>query len=133
MLTPDELRLLHPRKQLAAFVPLTPLEIAAPGVKPATSPEPENAFARGGSGGSGAARPKAVSATYVWSGLMRIDVGNAPPNTTLVFYGPPTLRVTAMPLAAGEEPVGIDEDSEETVEEAAGKAVQGLLANIFIY
>ncbi len=37
-------------------------------------------------------------ASYLWSGLARIDVLQGPPTTQLVFYGPPALRVSAVPL-----------------------------------
>ena len=43
-----------------------------------------------------AAQP--VSATYVWSDLVRIDMVVAPPGTALAFYGPASMRVFSMPL-----------------------------------
>jgi hypothetical protein len=39
-----------------------------------------------------------VAGTYIWSDLVRVDVVGCAPSTSLAFYGPTTMRVSAMPL-----------------------------------
>ena len=46
---------------------------------------------------------RSVSATYQWGGVARVDLVSAPPGTALAFYGPPALRVHALPLVGPEE------------------------------
>ena len=46
-------------------------------------------------------RATGAAGTYVWGGLCRIDVLDAPLTTSLAFYGSKTLRVQAMPLREG--------------------------------
>jgi hypothetical protein len=50
--------------------------------------------------------PKAVtptSCTYVWSGLVRLDIIAAPASTALAFYGPSCMQVYSMPLLKVKE------------------------------
>lgn len=58
--------------------------------------EPHVGLNRGAGGGGVSSLP--VSASYVWSDLVRIDVVSGPPSTSLVFYGPATMRVTSAPF-----------------------------------
>ncbi|MEW5318490.1 MAG: hypothetical protein WDW38_009708 [Sanguina aurantia] len=58
--------------------------------------EPHVGLNRGAGGGGVSSLP--VSASYVWSDLVRIDVVSGPPSTSLVFYGPATMRVTTAPF-----------------------------------
>lgn len=78
MLSPEELKILHPRKRLAPVVP----------------PSPRDAAASAGISGT------SYSASYEWGGLVRVDVLGAPASTRIAFYGPTTMRVHAQPLAA---------------------------------
>lgn len=117
MLSPDELKLLHPRKRLRAYLPPTPLTLtlSSDGDEFEFDAAAATAAASGGSS-SGKKLPKAVSATYLWSGLVRVDVADAPPNTALAFYGPASMRVWALPaLAEGDslELGGAEEEGEE--------------------
>ena len=48
-----------------------------------------------------ACRATGAAGTYVWGGLCRIDVLDAPLTTSLAFYGSKSLRVQAMPLCEG--------------------------------
>ncbi|KAF8070981.1 nitric oxide synthase [Scenedesmus sp. PABB004] len=122
MLTPAELRLLHPRKRLLAYAPPTPLEVVR-------AQEEEEEDGAGGAGGYGLPaprpRPKSVSASYVWSGLARVDVLSGPPSTQLVFYGPRTLRVYAAPLLAEGEAFELDAEDDEGEEGEEGEEEEG--------
>ena len=44
-------------------------------------------------------RATGAAGTYLWGGLCRIDVLDAPLTAALAFYSPKALRVHAMPLA----------------------------------
>jgi len=92
MLTPEQLRLLHPRKRLAPILPPTPKELAA-------SEAPE--LAESGKGGPA----PLASGTYFWGDLVRMDVVAAPSSTWLAFYSPSTLRVRGQPLAKASAPL----------------------------
>lgn len=110
MLTPRELRLLHPRKRLKAFSPSSPLEILR-----AEQEEDEGEASQSyGPGSNSSKKPKEVSATYLWSGLVRVDVMSGPASCLLVFYGPKTMRVYGLPLLQEGQEVEIDlaEDSQ---------------------
>lgn len=113
MLTPDELKLLHPRKRLKAYLPPTPLQLLEE-----EEGETEAAIVRMDGDRGSSRKPKSVSATYIWSGLARIDVLDAPPNMSLGFLGPPTMRTFALPLVKGDE--SIELDLGETEEGGAG-------------
>lgn len=62
---------------------------------------------------SSSKKPKQVSATYLWSGLVRVDVLSGPPSTSLVFCGPKTLRVAALPLLAEGQEVDLEWGNED--------------------
>jgi hypothetical protein len=62
---------------------------------------------------SSSKKPKQVSASYLWSGLARVDVLSGPPSTSLVFYGPKTLRVAALPLLAERQEVDLEWGDDE--------------------
>ena len=47
-------------------------------------------------------RATGAAGTYVWGGLCRIDVLDAPLTASLAFYGAKSLRVQAMPLCEGK-------------------------------
>eukprot|EP00879_Flechtneria_rotunda_P017821 GHRR01018680.1.p1 GENE.GHRR01018680.1~~GHRR01018680.1.p1 ORF type:complete len:565 (+),score=194.15 GHRR01018680.1:1522-3216(+) len=101
MLTPTELKLLHPRKQLTAYSPAAPLEIYREQQEYEQLDRPAGSAAGAGLlpyGSNRPSKPKQVSATYIWSGLVRVDIVSGPPSSCIVFYGPPTLRVYGLPL-----------------------------------
>lgn len=55
-----------------------------------------------GSAGVGVwCRRVAACGSYLWGGLARIDVLDAPLSASLAFYGPHALRVQAVPLLPG--------------------------------
>ena len=116
MLAPDELKLLHPRRRLAPFRPPTPLDILTEGEGEEEEGQDaaENWKDRAPASNS-KPKPQQVSASYLWSGLVRIDVLSGPPSTSLVFYGPKSMRVAGLPLLAEGQEVEIDfeEDLEE--------------------
>jgi hypothetical protein len=120
MLTPEEVKLLHPRRQLRAYVPDTPAEIMAQEEEEEEEGPVSASTAAAGSGlqlpGEAAAKRKAVSATYLWSGLARVDVVEGPPSTAVVFYSPATMRVYGLPLL--EEGQSVDFDLEEASDES---------------
>jgi len=99
LLSPSELRLLHPRRALAPYV-------AACGAAGAGA---------GGAAVAGAAAPLPAPlaaadddaprlASFVWGGLVRVDVLSAPDDAALAFYGPPAMRVATFAAAATEGP-----------------------------
>jgi hypothetical protein len=117
MLTPDELKALHPRRRLKAHRPPPPAELAG-GDKGDENEEERGgahwmgpgagaaAARRGGGGGAGGGDD--VAASYLWSGLVRVDVLSGPPSTALAFYGPPALRCAGLPLLQEGETVEVD-------------------------
>jgi nitric-oxide synthase len=104
MLSPEELKLMHPRKRLVPVVPPSPRELTL-GPARATGP-PAGSRARGGgprdplprAGSKAEDKSAPVAGTYVWSDLVRVDVVGCAPSTRLAFYGPASMRVSAMPL-----------------------------------
>lgn len=48
-----------------------------------------------------ARRANGAAGTYIWGGLCRIDVLDAPLTASLAFYGAKSLRVQGMPLCEG--------------------------------
>ncbi|KAG1679418.1 hypothetical protein FOA52_007709 [Chlamydomonas sp. UWO 241] len=148
MLSPEELRAIHPRKRLAAFVPPTPLELTRPdqvdeiegdtgtGADVASSNDQgdeignaaDSAAVRGrrqqtaAQAAASAAKAQPVSGTYVWGGLARIDVLAAPPSTTLSFVGPQVLRVYSMPLLRADQSFELEAgaDTADSAQAGAG-------------
>jgi hypothetical protein len=129
MLTPAELRLLHPRKRLMAFSPPSPLDILREQEDDNDDGDAqlEDSFTSSSSSSSGPnagsssdkPKPKTATASYIWSGLVRVDVLSGPPSCSLAFYGPRTMRVYALPLLAEGQEVDFeveDEDEEEEVD-----------------
>lgn len=86
MLSPPEIKALHPWRKLRPYIAPTPLDLATPSL---WSEDDETAVS---------ASPRKPSGTYFWGALMRIDVLEAPSETQLVFYGPSSLKVSAEPL-----------------------------------
>jgi hypothetical protein len=83
---------------------------------------------------SSSKKPKQVSASYLWSGLARVDVLSGPLSTSLVFYGPKALRVAALPLLAEGQEVdlewnddddGTDSDDEHTTSSSSSSGGGG--------
>uniref|UniRef100_A0A061RY59 Nitric-oxide synthase, plant n=1 Tax=Tetraselmis sp. GSL018 TaxID=582737 RepID=A0A061RY59_9CHLO len=89
LLTPDELKEIHPRRRLTAY--LAPPVETAPGASEG-------------------------SATYLWGGLVRIDVVDA--GTQLAFYGPPVMKAYALPLLGPEDEIDVCDGSDD---EPAGR------------
>jgi hypothetical protein len=56
-----------------------------------------------------ACRSTGAAGTYLWGGLCRIDVLDAPLTTSLVFYGSKALRIEAMPLLESS-PGGVSQE-----------------------
>jgi len=132
MLSPAELKKLHPRKRLAAFVPRTPKELAeedgedvadTDGVKEGidSSEKQRGGLNRESEGpvSLSKARSKPVSATYVWGGLTRIDIVAAPPSTALAFFSSGNMRVYSMPLLRADQNFEL-EDEDDGDEEDEG-------------
>lgn len=121
LLTPDENKVLHPRRRLRPYVtpPLRELMPAAAGTGAALAANPSplpteelvgsegsstsssslNSPSRaashgGGRGAVSATQEAAPLVSYRWGGLARIDIIQAPPSLQLVFCGPPALRVS---------------------------------------
>jgi nitric-oxide synthase len=89
LLSPDELRLLHPRRALAPYV----CAVAA-----------DSSGGGGGDPGASSSSPSSSSsplASYVWGGLVRVDVLSAPDDASLAFYGPAAMRVATFAAAGG--------------------------------
>ncbi|KAF6256744.1 hypothetical protein COO60DRAFT_85689 [Scenedesmus sp. NREL 46B-D3] len=126
MLTPDELRLLHPRKRLMAFSPPTPLDI----VRAQEDEDGVEDAATDTSSSSSSSKPNTVTASYIWSGLVRVDVLSGPPSCSLAFHGPRSMRVYGLPLLAEGQEVDFEDEQEEEeddgeVDEALQERVEG--------
>ncbi|DBA83038.1 TPA: hypothetical protein ACH3X1_006811 [Trebouxia sp. C0004] len=93
LLSPDELKELHPRKRLRPYYPPMPQDLIPQEEEDTTTGSTANAIDTTGP----------VSATYQWGGVARVDIVSAPCGTTLAFYGPPALHVHALPLVGQEE------------------------------
>ena len=127
MLSPPELKLLHPRRRLAAFVPPTPAELTqqdgdgkeergkeeqgkgkgkaiwggmaeAEGIGRGGMQAGSKSAFRPGSGSGPESKSRSVSATYIWADLVRVDVVSGPPTTSLAFYGPNSMQVYSLPF-----------------------------------
>jgi hypothetical protein len=116
MLTPAELRLLHPRKRLAAFTPASPLDILRDQEGEDDDALDADNFTSSSSS-SDKPKPKTVTASYIWSGLVRVDVLSGPPSCSLAFYGPRTMRVYALPLLEAGQEVDFELEDEEAEED----------------
>ncbi|WIA31824.1 hypothetical protein OEZ86_002691 [Tetradesmus obliquus] len=137
MLTPAELRLLHPRKRLLPFSPPSPLDILRAQEEEDLGDSNEDGFSSSTCSSSSSdigpsisnrssSKPKSVTASYIWSGLVRVDVLSGPPSCSLAFYGPRSMRVYALPLLAEGQEVDF-EDGEEDQDEAQDEFLQELL------
>lgn len=131
MLTPEELKLLHPRRRLKPFSPPTPLDVTTQqqqqqeqkGTESTTgftatavAMDGKHAYEvdhRSIDGSNSSSKPKQVSATYAWGGLVRVDVVSAPPETSVVFYGPSSLMVYDQSLAGEHEALQLESDSKQ--------------------
>ena len=82
-----------------------------------------------GSAGVGVwCRRVAACGSYLWGGLARIDVLDAPLSASLAFYGPHALRVIAMPLLPSTQcsaPAQSDIGADGGAAEPAGEAPLG--------
>lgn len=56
---------------------------------------------------------QSVTATYLWGGIARLDILEAPPQTALAFYGPPCLHVEPLPLLEEDDLVELDHHAED--------------------
>jgi hypothetical protein len=92
MLTPEELRLIHPRRRLRPYVAASPFTVAE-----ATG---------GGSDSDGNIVP---CATYLWGALLRIDVVEAGPEAHLVFFGTGAMQVWACNLLEEDDVLALDD------------------------
>lgn len=101
MLSPEQLRLLHPRKRLAGATPPTPAELSLGG----GDEELQRRAAARKSGG--------LSGSYVWSDLVRVDVVDGPGSTWLQFFGPSSMLVAGLPLLAPGEVVQLEDDDDD--------------------
>ncbi|KAK9813340.1 hypothetical protein WJX73_001309 [Symbiochloris irregularis] len=90
MLSPTEIKALHPWRKLRPYIAPTPLDLATPDLW-AGDDSPDDSSLRQGS-------PRKPSGTYFWGALVRVDILEAPSETQLVFYGPSSLKVSAEPL-----------------------------------
>ena len=112
MLTPEDLKALHPKKRLSPYLSVLSEDAAGLGTRARTNASAPAAFVENGEhvdsiewGGRTrlqGTRPK----RYKWGALLHIDVLSGPPGTQLTFYGPPPLRVVVDNLDADdlEEP-----------------------------
>ncbi|KAL0044056.1 hypothetical protein WJX82_006266 [Trebouxia sp. C0006] len=115
LLSPEELKELHPRKRLRPYYPPMPQDL---------TPQEEEDETATGSSANAIDMTMLASATYQWGGVARLDIVSAPPSTALAFYGPPALHVHALPLVAEEE--GEEEDEEGLFGEGSVLARGGL-------
>lgn len=86
ILTPSELKEIHPRKKLRPYL--------APPVEEFSDEEQPGA-------------------TYLWGGIARIDVVRAPVGTQLAFYGPAPLKAFGLQLLGEDDEIDFDDGEEE--------------------
>jgi hypothetical protein len=92
MLTPEELRLIHPRRRLRPYVAASPYTVAE------------------ATGGSSDCDGNIVPcATYLWGALLRIDVVESGPESHLVFFGTGAMQVWACNLLEEDDVLALDE------------------------
>eukprot|EP00892_Ulva_mutabilis_P003852 jgi/Ulvmu1/1839/UM119_0058.1 len=89
ILTPPELKAIHPKRKLRPYVAASPEVVA----EQHASAEP--------------------SATYFWGAVLRIDLLEAPPDTMLVFFGTGAMQVYACRLVQDDEVLTIISDGSE--------------------
>eukprot|EP00798_Chlamydomonas_sp_ICE-L_P007381 gene7381-505_t len=68
-----------------------------------------------------------VSATYVWADLVRLDLVAVPPTTSVVFYGPTSMKVFSMPLLKASQKFEIDAEEEQEERKASGSKAKMLI------
>lgn len=93
LLSPDEMASLHPRKKLRPYIPPSPLSLS----QETSEDDPFR-----DSWGVVGDEPESVSGSYEWGSIARIELLEAPPSTTIVFYGPNILKVSAKSINSGE-------------------------------
>lgn len=76
-----------------------------------------------GFGALNCCRRVAASGTYLWGGLARIDILDAPVSASLAFYGPRCMRVAASPLADADVSGSVSALS--SMGQSAGSAAAG--------
>ena len=86
ILTPDENKGLHPRKRLVG---------RTPEVVPVVTDDADDEDRAPGA-------TQATHMCYTWGGLVRIHVIDAPPGTSLTFFGPEALELSAKPSSSDE-------------------------------
>jgi nitric-oxide synthase, plant len=91
ILTPAELKAIHPKRRLRPYVAAAPLEIA----------EQNDSIYRH--------HTNSASCTYLWGALMRIDVLEAPADTRFVFFGTGEMQVYACRLFRSDERLAFED------------------------
>lgn len=99
LLNLKELRLLHPTRRLASYVPPTPFEISKQQLQRRNMES--GRFQDGDILAVFDEEPEEASGSYFWGGIARIDVLQAPVSLGLVFVGPRVLKAHAFPLLPG--------------------------------
>jgi nitric-oxide synthase, plant len=125
ILTPAELKAIHPKRKLRPYVAAAPHEIAE------QNTEDPAAIQYSDAAGHSNALFGAASCTYIWGALLRIDVLEAPVDTRFVFFGTGQMQVYACRLIREDEILEFEEHEEDTAEghvargDSGGKIVPG--------
>lgn len=117
MLTPAELKAIHPKRKLRPYVAAAPLHIAEQNTESNTSSQDSD--------GSEHHPAFGASCTYIWGALLRIDVLEAPADTRFVFFGTGHMQVYACRLFREDEILEFKQTQEGSVEERLVKGASG--------
>lgn len=111
ILTPAELKAIHPKRKLRPYVAAAPLHIA------------ENSGDNSVHYSDVSEHQSTVGAscTYIWGALLRIDVLEAPVDTRFVFFGTGQLQVYACRLIREDELLEFEETGQFGAEEKAAR------------
>jgi hypothetical protein len=118
ILTPAELKAIHPKRKLRPYVAAAPLTIAEQNTDDQTTSPYSDVSEHQATFGA--------SCTYIWGALLRIDVLEAPVDTRFVFFGTGQMQVYACRLIREDEILEFLETKEEHMEEdVVGDEVPG--------
>lgn len=117
ILTPAELKAIHPKRKLRPYVAAAPLHIA--------EEYSEDNSAIQYSDVSDDHSTLGASCTYIWGALLRIDVLEAPADTRFVFFGTGQMQVYACRLCREDELLEFGEVEEGDAEEGLVKGAGG--------
>lgn len=111
ILTPSELKAIHPKRKLRPYVAAAPLHIAEQSAEGSSVIQYKD--------DSGQAPSYGAACTYIWGALLRIDVLEAPLDTRFVFFGTGQMQVYACRLIREDEILEFEGSEQSSADESA--------------